>query len=126
MPAHEFDDRPSRFALAGVKTKRVVLVFFLFLAMIRTYAVVASAEVVVDGAMRTQAIDTLVAELYRLSGHFHAAIPNSRSISPITHTNWEGTGVRPDVPAPPADALAVAIDLLQRRRDAGVALGVEN
>jgi hypothetical protein len=60
--------------------------------------------------------------LYRLSGHFYAAIPNSRSISPITRTNWEGTGVKPDVAAPPADALAVAKDLLQRQRAAGLAL----
>jgi hypothetical protein len=64
--------------------------------------------------------------LYRLSGHFYAGIPNSRSISPITHTNWEGTGVNPDVTAPPADALAVAKDLLQRQRDAGLALRVAN
>jgi C-terminal processing protease CtpA/Prc len=62
--------------------------------------------------------------LYRLSGHFYAAIPNSRSISPITHTNWEGTGVKPDVTTPPADALAVAKGLLQRQRDAGLALRV--
>lgn len=54
---------------------------------------------------------------YRLSGHFYADIPNSRSISPITHTNWEGTGVKPDIAAPQADALALARDLLQRKRD---------
>lgn len=53
---------------------------------------------------------------YRLGGHFYAAIPNSRSISPITHTNWEGTGVTPDVAVPQADALAVARELLQRQR----------
>ncbi|CAN7466390.1 S41 family peptidase [Massilia sp. LjRoot122] len=55
---------------------------------------------------------------YRLSSHFHADIPNSRSISPITRTNWEGTGVKPDIATPQADALAVAKDLLQRKRDA--------
>ncbi len=55
--------------------------------------------------------------MYRLSGHLYAAIPNSRSISPITHTNWEGTGVTPDIAAPPADALEVAKGLLQRQRD---------
>lgn len=60
--------------------------------------------------------------LYRLGGHFYAGIPNSRSISPITHTNWEGTGVKPDVAASPADALAVAKDLIQRQRDAGAVL----
>lgn len=52
---------------------------------------------------------------YRLSGHLYADIPNSRSISPITRSNWEGTGVKPDIAAPQADALAVATGLLQRK-----------
>lgn len=31
-------------------------------------------------------------------GHgFHAFIPNGRALNPITKTNWEGTGVTPDV-----------------------------
>jgi hypothetical protein len=45
---------------------------------------------------------------YRLADHFAAAIPEARSISPITGTNWEGVGVLPDIAAAPADALAVA------------------
>jgi hypothetical protein len=52
---------------------------------------------------------------YRLGDHFYAGIPDARSISPITHTNWEGVGVIPDVEAAPADALKVASELLQRR-----------
>lgn len=52
---------------------------------------------------------------YRLSEHFYAVIPSRRSISPITGTNWEGTGVIPDVAATPDNALTVAKDLLQRR-----------
>ena len=36
---------------------------------------------------------------YRLSKHFSAFIPVARSINPITHTNWEGAGVQPDVTA---------------------------
>jgi hypothetical protein len=59
---------------------------------------------------------------WRLGDHFFAAIPSARSISPITHTNWEGTGVIPDVAAPPAKALAVAKELLQRRPGTAVAL----
>jgi retinol-binding protein 3 len=55
--------------------------------------------------------------LYRLGDHFYAAIPHSRSISPITHTNWEGTGVTPDINTPPADALAVAKDRLRKQLD---------
>lgn len=52
---------------------------------------------------------------YRLSEHFAAFIPSRRSISPITHTNWEGTGVIPDVAAKVDDALAAAQDLMQRQ-----------
>lgn len=52
---------------------------------------------------------------YRLSEHFAAFIPSRRSISPITHTNWEGTGVIPDVAAKADDALAAAQDLMQRQ-----------
>ncbi|MGX4642849.1 S41 family peptidase [Massilia sp. SYSU DXS3249] len=53
--------------------------------------------------------------LYRLGDHFFAAIPDRRTISPITGTNWEGVGVVPDIAAAPDSALAVAKDLLQRR-----------
>jgi hypothetical protein len=52
---------------------------------------------------------------YRLGDHFFAVIPGRRSISPITHTNWEGVGVIPDVAAAPDKALEVAKDLMQRR-----------
>jgi retinol-binding protein 3 len=52
---------------------------------------------------------------FRLADHFFAAIPNARTISPITHTNWEGVGVVPDIAATPDKALAMAKDMLQRR-----------
>jgi len=64
--------------------------------------------------------------MYRLGSHFVAAIPNQRSISPITHTNWEGTGVEPDIAAPADDALALAKELLQRQRAADLALRAGN
>ncbi len=42
-------------------------------------------------------------------GHgFIATIPFGRAINPITGTNWEGTGVAPDLACPAADALDVA------------------
>ena len=47
-------------------------------------------------------------DLYRLGDHFAAFIANGRAINPITKTNWEGTGVEPDVTAPADDALRVA------------------
>jgi C-terminal processing protease CtpA/Prc len=33
----------------------------------------------------------------QLNRHFSVFIPNGRAINPITNTNWEGTGVEPDV-----------------------------
>lgn len=45
---------------------------------------------------------------YRIHPRFMAAIPNDRSINPITKTNWEGIGVKPDVAVASADALRVA------------------
>jgi hypothetical protein len=52
---------------------------------------------------------------HRIGGHFYAIIPSQRSISPITGTNWEGVGVKPDIVAAPDNALAVAEKLMQRR-----------
>lgn len=42
-------------------------------------------------------------------GHgFVAQIPNARAVNPITGTNWEGSGVQPDVEAPADQALMEA------------------
>jgi C-terminal processing protease CtpA/Prc len=45
---------------------------------------------------------------FRIDGHFAIRVPFARSINPISHTNWEGTGVTPDVRVPAADALETA------------------
>ena len=44
----------------------------------------------------------------RLSAHFGAFIPRGRAVSPVTKTNWEGTGVEPDVKVPADQALKTA------------------
>lgn len=44
----------------------------------------------------------------RLSEHFGVFIPAGRAVSPITKTNWEGTGVEPDVKVAADQALKVA------------------
>jgi hypothetical protein len=44
----------------------------------------------------------------RLNDHFGVFVPSGRAINPITKTNWEGTGVRPNVPVPSDSARAVA------------------
>ncbi len=44
----------------------------------------------------------------RLNDHFSMFVSNGRAINPISKTNWEGTGVEPDVKVDAADALRVA------------------
>jgi C-terminal processing protease CtpA/Prc len=55
-------------------------------------------------------------DFVRLTEHFGAFIPTGRAISPITHANWEGVGVKPDVPTAAADALKTAYLALLRKR----------
>jgi C-terminal processing protease CtpA/Prc len=45
---------------------------------------------------------------FRINEHFNMFVPTGRAISPITKTNWEGTGVKPDIEAPADQALLVA------------------
>ena len=44
----------------------------------------------------------------RITDHFGIWLPNGRAINPITRTNWEGTGITPDIPADSAQALTAA------------------
>lgn len=48
---------------------------------------------------------------HRIDEHFMIGVPFARAVNPITKTNWEGTGVEPDVPVKAADALARAEEL---------------
>jgi C-terminal processing protease CtpA/Prc len=45
---------------------------------------------------------------FRINEHFGVFVPTGRAISPITKTNWEGTGVTPDISVPADQALLVA------------------
>lgn len=44
--------------------------------------------------------------------HFVLSLAESRSINPVTGGDWQGTGVTPDEPAPAADALQRALELI--------------
>ena len=45
---------------------------------------------------------------HRIDDHFIIGVPFARAINPISKTNWEGTGVEPDIKAPQDEALDVA------------------
>ncbi len=44
-------------------------------------------------------------DIHRLSAHFMMNVPAGRTISPITHTDWEVVGVQPDIKVSADDAL---------------------
>jgi hypothetical protein len=52
---------------------------------------------------------------YRAGDHFTIYVPNARSINLVTKTDWEGTGVTPDVPVKADDALEAAKKLAAQR-----------
>lgn len=59
---------------------------------------------------------------FRLTPHFEMFVPTGRAVSPVTHTNWEGVGVQPDVRVDADRALdraqALALEkMLQGERD---------
>jgi hypothetical protein len=59
----------------------------------------------------------------QLNDHFWMFVSNGRAINPISKTNWEGTGVGPDIKVAASDALRVAqLEILRKfdtsKRDA--------
>jgi retinol-binding protein 3 len=55
----------------------------------------------------------------RIDDRFVIGVPFARAISPITKTNWEGTGVEPDVKVAAPDALTTAQGLAAARLASG-------
>ena len=51
----------------------------------------------------------------RIDEHFMIGVPFARAINPISKTNWEGTGVEPDVKVPASEALTTAQKLASER-----------
>ena len=52
---------------------------------------------------------------YRIDDRFQVMVPFARAINPISKTNWEGVGVKPDVEAPAAEALDKALQLARKK-----------
>jgi hypothetical protein len=51
--------------------------------------------------------------------HLHLSVPVASPVNPVTGTNWEGTGVTPDVEVPAAEALDVAAAVVAEPARAG-------
>lgn len=54
-------------------------------------------------------------EQIRLDDHFFVWLSIGRAVSPVTGTNWEGTGVKPDIAVPAAEAKTRAHEEALRR-----------
>jgi C-terminal processing protease CtpA/Prc len=52
---------------------------------------------------------------HRIDDHFMIGVPFARAVNPISKTNWEGTGVEPDVKAPADEALDVAKQMAAKK-----------
>jgi retinol-binding protein 3 len=53
---------------------------------------------------------------HKIDDHFTIGVPFARAINPYSKTNWEGTGVTPDVKVPAPDALATALRMISERK----------
>ena len=49
-----------------------------------------------------------VGDLIRINEHFVMNLPVGRPVSPITNSNWEGTGIKPDIDVAQENALTTA------------------
>jgi C-terminal processing protease CtpA/Prc len=68
--------------------------------------------------LKTQKRATIVGEttgggahpvsVHLVADYFLVGVPFAKSLDPVTKTNWEGTGVEPDVKVAAADALETA------------------
>lgn len=52
---------------------------------------------------------------HRIDEHFGIGIPEAMPINPYAKTDWEGTGVQPDIQAKAADALNMAEKLVKAK-----------
>lgn len=53
--------------------------------------------------------------MYRLNDHFAVFVPHAHAENPITHSNWEGTGVLPDIAVDPKDGLSTAYQMALKK-----------
>ena len=53
--------------------------------------------------------------IFTVDDELQIFIPLGRAINPVTNTNWEGTGVEPDIAVPSEDALAKALEIIRDR-----------
>lgn len=93
-----------------MKKQMSLSIFMLFVCMIGAFDVLAQPKQnePPDMTRETTGGGANPGGMFRLSEHFGIFVPTGRAINPITKTNWERTGVKPDVEVPKELALKTA------------------
>jgi hypothetical protein len=103
VPGRRFGGAKPVYVLTSSHTFSAAEEFAYDLQALRRATVVG--EVTGGGAHPTQ--------MRRIDDHFLIGMPYAKAINPITRTNWEGSGVQPDVVVPAARGLDTVIVLLK-------------
>lgn len=106
IPDNTLARRPA-FALTSTMTFSGGEEFCYDLKMLRRVTIVG--ERTVGGAHPVQ--------LHRIDEHFTVAVPFAKPINPISKTDWEGTGVVPDISVKADSALDTAMKLLRNEQN---------
>ena len=54
-------------------------------------------------------------QFFDLEDGFRAAIPIAKAVNPITKSNWEGVGVKPDIEVEQEKALSIAYEMALKK-----------
>ncbi len=73
-----------------------------------------------DSTTQNWTLSYLPVSGHTVADYFMVGVPFAKSLDPVTKTNWEGTGVEPDVKVPAADALATAEKLAMEKIQAKI------
>jgi Peptidase family S41/N-terminal domain of Peptidase_S41 in eukaryotic IRBP len=97
LPGKKFADKPV-FVLTSARTFSVAEEFSYDLKSLKRATLIGETT---GGGAHTVAP-------HRIDDHFFIRVPFGRFVNPVTKTDWEGTGVEPDVKVSAAEALDVA------------------
>ncbi len=98
VPGKRYGKEKPVYVLTSAKTVSAAEAFAYDLQAVKRATIVG--EVTMGGANP--------GNVFRVTDHFHMQIAQGRAVNPVTKTNWEGTGVTPDVRVRADLALATA------------------
>ena len=101
VPGRRFDERKPIFVLTGKRTFSA--------AEAVAYDLQANKRATIVGEVSGGGANPF--EYRRIDDHFALSLPEARSINPVTGTNWQNVGVKPDVQVPADRALETAFEL---------------